>query len=198
MTTSTHEPKQEAEVAEHPAWCGQQAVECLGGHHRSVEIGVELDEHAGCEVRARLWGGTWDGEERIYIDLDFISEGALDQAKAVWARLEAAATAPDGSEAGTTGGQQEYQTRAEAVRALVYGEGHEDEDSGDEQDAPAGESEAKRVVRMNPLDPVYVSDPHGHSLTVEQAEILGGVLGYLVRAARGGDTEALRAGAKLL
>ena len=59
--------------------------------------------------------------------------------------------------------------------------------------APPG----KAVVSVNPLDPAEVADPHGHSLSVEQAEILGGVLQYLVRAARGGDAAALRAGAKL-
>jgi hypothetical protein len=35
-----------------------------------------------------------------------------------------------------------------------------------------------------PVDPVYVEDPHAHSLSLEQAQVLHGALGYLLAIAR--------------
>lgn len=202
MTSTAHEVERKTEPeVQHPPWCGQQAVECTGDAHQSMAVRVELDEYAGCAVRAYLRGSS----KRIFVEVEFISEGALDAAAAAWERLELAA----GEDAGTRRDRRAnelHRISAEAVRALVYGredgdgddETADEPDRDDEQEPEARAASPKQaVVFTNPLDPVYVEDPHGHSVSVEQAELLAGLLHYLVRAARGGDVAVLRAAAEL-
>lgn len=165
----TESPPPEAmSPAEHPAWCGRSVVGCEGDRHRSQSFAVPYNDEAGCQLRVYLWG-----RERLFVDLDFDFLGPPSPG----CSIDCLAT-------------RDMRNASTVVAADKTEEAPEPGPRAAGCSTPTGVTKSETTdtnstVHLNSDDSLFVTDPHGHSLTLTQAKELHGALTYLIGAAEG-------------